>query len=58
MVIDDLEVVDISIREAKTQTPLFVHPNAELPWRSPLRVSNRFAGGMRRSSMRRALSSI
>jgi hypothetical protein len=31
MVIDDLHVVGVSIREAKAQTPLIVYPNAKLP---------------------------
>jgi hypothetical protein len=31
MVIDDLHVVGISLRAAKTQTPLIVYPNAKLP---------------------------
>jgi hypothetical protein len=31
MVIGDLHVVGISLREAETQTPLIVYPNAKLP---------------------------
>jgi len=31
MIIDDLDAISVSIPEAKTQTPLIVYPNAELP---------------------------
>jgi len=58
MVVDDLGVIGVTVLEAKTQTPLIVYPNAPLPAPVSLRTSNLFAGGMRMSSIRRAMSSI
>jgi len=31
MIIDDLDVAGVSVPEAKTQMPLIIYPNVELP---------------------------